>query len=170
MLLLRITTPLPPFNPGHGCTHFAHPRSSPLAPKSSRAKKFPRPDVQAVLVLGLNFISYDPRLHAYGFATLHQSDPARVLCRFKLSIDPLFPEVPHAPAFALRACMVTHTSEAIPGGTRYALLFDTSQERFPAFAFNQVTEAFPPLRRFMVAQLHFNDWVEAGNFTRQPPL
>ena len=51
--------------------------------------------------------------------------------RFKLSIDPRFPEVPASPGFPSTPCTVTSASEAILCGKRYALSIRPTGRTFP---------------------------------------
>ncbi len=73
----------------------------------------------------------------------------------ELSRDPRFPEVPTAPGFPLQPSCITACSSAYVCGTGYALPIRPPGRPYPTFTRNQVTPAFPPMRRFMVAQHHF---------------
>ncbi len=73
----------------------------------------------------------------------------------ELSRDPRFPEVPTAPGFPLQPSCITACSSAYVCGTGYALPIRPPGRPCPTFTRNQVTPAFPPMRRFTVAQRQF---------------
>ena len=86
----------------------------------------------------------------------------------ELSRDPRFPEVPAAPGFPLQPSCITACSSAYVCGTGYALPIRPPGRPCPTFTRNQVTPAFPPMRRFTVAQLLYTllpvvDWSSLCN-------